>query len=122
MGTGSGRESVPTGLISAGTWQPIDPPRPVTFIPAHALSWAARVAGRTTPPLRVRSWGLTYPPELPAIQTGWVRFCTGAWAAIITVDLPAFNGRDHLTADLWVPADAIEPLSSHPAEEQPDTA
>ncbi|KJR10534.1 hypothetical protein [Gordonia sihwensis] len=123
MNEGTGSAAGDAGvadLIDAGTWLPLDPPRPVIFIPAEAIGWAARLAGRRPPPLRVRSWGLTYPPELPATQTGWVRFCTGIWAATITVDLPTFNRRTHLTADLWVPADAIR-LSATPAA-QPGAA
>lgn len=108
QGTGAqGDDPAIAALIDAGTWIPIDPPRPVAFFPPEGIGWAARLAGRHPPPLRVRSWGLTYPLELPATQTGWARFCTGLWAAVITVDLPTFNNQSQLTAQLWVPAEAV---------------
>lgn len=74
-----------------------------------AFGWAARVAGRTPPPLRVRAWGLSFPPQLPAALTAWARFTTGIWAAVVEVDIPSFNGQASVTATLWAPSDAVTP-------------
>lgn len=101
-----------SALIDAGTWRPLNSPRPIVLHANIALGWAGRVAGRQPPPLRVRSWGLAPPPQLPATLTGWARFNTGLWAAVIDVEVPTFNGQDTLPATLWVPPDTITPADT----------
>ncbi|MFC0313548.1 hypothetical protein ACFQNE_03210 [Gordonia phosphorivorans] len=96
-------------LIDTGIWQPV-PGRPVILQANNALSWAARVAGREPPSLRVRSCGLTFPPELPATLTAWARFTTGVWAAVVDVTLPTHDGAGAVTATLWVPGETIRPV------------
>ncbi|MCK0441200.1 hypothetical protein MUG78_17515 [Gordonia alkaliphila] len=96
-------------LIDAGTWHPVSD-RPVILQSNIALGWAARVADREQPSLHVRSWGLTFPTEMPATLIAWARFTTGLWAAVVEVALPTYNGAECVHATLWVPGDTIRPL------------